>query len=61
MQAIVKSDSGETHGNVLFGLERTFSTGSKGFHGSGKVLINGKRYQANFTLVEIGSKPQKGE
>ena len=36
--------------------EKTFKTGSVGYHGFGKIEINGVRYQANFMLVEIGSK-----
>lgn len=39
--------------------EKEFKTGSRGFHAQGKVELDGKRYQANFLLVEIGSKPQK--
>jgi hypothetical protein len=39
--------------------EKQFKTGSRGFHSQGKVQIDGKRYQANFLLVEIGSKPEK--
>ena len=45
---------------VALGLaEKQFKTGSRGFHAQGKVEVDGKRYQANFLLVEIGSKPQK--
>jgi len=39
--------------------EKQFKTGSRGFHAQGKVELDGKRYQANFLLVEIGSKPKK--
>jgi len=39
--------------------EKHFKTGSRGFHSQGKVELDGKRYQANFLLVEIGSKPKK--
>jgi len=35
---------------------KIFSTGSKGYHKSSKVEINGERYQLNFMLVKIGSK-----
>jgi len=35
---------------------KVFSTGSKGFHKSSKVEIDGERYQLNFMLVKIGSK-----
>jgi hypothetical protein len=35
---------------------KEFSTGSKGFHKSSKIEIQGERYQLNFMLVKIGSK-----
>lgn len=38
-------------------VEKTFSTGSRGFNANGKVTIDGKRYQLSANLVEIGSKP----
>jgi hypothetical protein len=37
-------------------FEKTFKTGSKGFHGFGKMFANGKLYQVNILVVEIGSK-----
>ena len=46
---------------VICGTEaaaRTFSTGSRGYYGSGKVEINGKKYQCSVSLVECGSKPE---
>jgi hypothetical protein len=39
--------------------EKTFKTGSRGFHGQGKMQIRDKRYQINILRVEIGSKPQQ--
>ena len=39
--------------------EKVFSTGSKGFHGHGKMMIGDKNYQVNIQLVEIGSKPKE--
>jgi len=36
--------------------DKVFSTGSRGYYASAKLEIHGKRYQANFQLVEIGSK-----
>lgn len=42
--------------DVMLG-EKTFKTGSRGFHGTSKISIGNKRYQANVLLVEIGSKP----
>ena len=39
-----------------------FSSGSRGFHGHGKMkLTGGKEYQINILLVEIGSKPKQSE
>ena len=35
---------------------KVFSTGSKGYHKSTKLEIQGERYQLNFMLVKIGSK-----
>lgn len=57
MKAIIKSE-GEKLGEINLN-EKGFKTGSVGFHGFGKVEIRGKRYQANFLLVEIGSKERK--
>lgn len=40
--------------------EKKFKTGSRGFHGLAKIdLGGGLRYQGNFMLIEIGSKPEK--
>jgi len=36
--------------------EKKFSTGSTGYFASTKLELNGKRYQCQFQLVEIGSK-----
>jgi len=49
--------------NGLVGLmtlmPKQFGTGSKGFFGQGQIVIDGKRHQANFHLIEIGSKKKK--
>ena len=37
---------------------KDFKTGSKGFYANTKVDIDGKKYQAQIQLVEIGSKPK---
>ena len=39
--------------------EKKFSTGSVGYWATQKLEINGKRYQCQFQLVEIGSKEKK--
>lgn len=41
--------------------EKTFSTGSKGFHAYGKMQVGDKNYQVNIQCVEIGSKPKEKE
>jgi len=38
-------------------LEKTFSTGSTGFYGNAKIIIDGEKYQCSLQLVKIGSKP----
>ena len=61
MIILIKSDEGETLGRLLAD-EKTFSSGSRGYYGQGKIEIDGKKYQAQVQLVEIGSKEQgKGE
>jgi len=35
---------------------KIFKTGSRGFYGSGKTELDGKRYQVQVQMVEIGSK-----
>ena len=58
MKATIRDNLGQ----VLQVIEleaKNFKTGSRGYHGHGKVPLNGKRYQANFMLVEIGSKKKK--
>jgi len=37
--------------------EKKFSTGSVGYYASTKLELNGRRYQVQFQMVEIGSKP----
>lgn len=46
------------NGQTILASAKTFSTGSRGFFATGKVVgPDGKRYQCTFNLVEIGSKP----
>jgi hypothetical protein len=35
---------------------KTFKTGSRGYYVNGKAEIDGRRYQVQIQLVEIGSK-----
>jgi hypothetical protein len=54
----LKTDAGQLIG-LMTVPPKDFKTGSKGFFASGKVEIDGKRYQAQIQLVEIGSKTAK--
>jgi hypothetical protein len=51
----LKTDSGQLVG-LMTVPPKDFKTGSKGFFTSGKVEVDGKRYQVQVQLVEIGSK-----
>jgi hypothetical protein len=51
----LKSDTGQLIG-LMTVPPKDFKTGSKGFFTSGKVEVDGKRYQVQVQLVEIGSK-----
>ena len=57
MIILIKTDEGETLGRLLAD-KKTFSSGSHGYYGQGKIEIDGKKYQAQVQLVEIGSKEQ---
>jgi hypothetical protein len=57
--AELKSD-GKVVG-ALVANPKEFKTGSRGFFGVGKVEIEGKRYQAQIQLVEIGSKASESK
>ena len=57
MKATIKNPMGET----LITLEldaKTFSTGSRGYRGQGKVTMDGKKFQVQIQAVEVGSKPK---
>ncbi len=56
----IKSPEGQSIG-LLTAAPKDFKTGSHGFYGQGKLEIEGKRYQAQIQLVEIGSKPKEEE
>ena len=55
--AELKSEDGKTLGAMTL-PPKDFKTGSKGFYANGKIEIEGKRYQAQIQLVEIGSKKE---
>jgi len=53
--AELKTDDGKVLG-VMTLPPKDFKTGSKGYYANGKLEIEGKRYQVQLQLVEIGSK-----
>ncbi len=56
----LKDEKGQVIGNILAPAKQ-FKTGSRGFFGMAKIEIDGKRYQVQVQIVEIGSKPQNTE
>jgi hypothetical protein len=58
--AEIKTDDGKVLSTMALPA-KDFKTGSRGFYANGKIEIEGKRYQAQIQLVEIGSKPGKTE
>ena len=59
IDALIKDETGQTLGKIVAN-PKTFSSGSRGYHGQAKLEIAGKRYQAQVQLVEIGSKGENG-
>lgn len=57
--AEIKTDDGKLLG-VMTLPPKEFKTGSKGFYANSKIEIDGRRYQAQIQLVEIGSKKTEG-
>jgi hypothetical protein len=53
--AEIKTDDGKLLG-VMTLPAKEFKTGSKGYYANSKLEIDGRRYQAQIQLVEIGSK-----
>jgi hypothetical protein len=58
--ADLKSDDGRTLGTATV-APKNFKTGSRGYYANGKIEIDGKRYQMQIQLVEIGSKAAPGK
>jgi hypothetical protein len=58
--AEIKTDEGQVLASMALPA-KNFKTGSRGYYANGKIEIDGKRYQAQIQLVEIGSKPGTNE
>jgi hypothetical protein len=54
--ADLKNAAGELLAQIVAPAKQ-FKTGSRGFYGNSKIEIDGKRYQVQIQIVEIGSKP----
>lgn len=54
----IKDPTGNVAGELL-ATEKVFRTGSRGLFAQGKVVIEGRRYQAQVQLVQIGSRPAR--
>lgn len=55
LTATLRDDNGKSLGVIVLG-EKVFKSGSVGFHGQAKVLIDGRRHQCQVQAVEIGTK-----
>ena len=53
--AALKLENGETLADLMISAKQ-FKTGSRGYYVNQKVEIQGKRYQVQVQIVEIGSK-----
>lgn len=60
LMAELKNEKGETIGLISL-APKQFKTGSRGYYANTKLEVDGKRYQAQIQLVEIGSKTQVEE
>jgi hypothetical protein len=49
--------NGEKQNFIL--SKKDFKTGSRGYHGHGKMQVGEKSYQISILCVEIGSKPKE--
>lgn len=56
----VRTLDGQSLG-VMVLKAKTFASGSRGFHGQGKLEVNGERLQAQCQAVVIGSKDEAKE
>ncbi len=57
IMAEIKNGEG-TMLSVMAVPPKDFKTGSKGYYANGKMEFDGKRYQVQIQMVEIGSKSQ---
>ena len=52
LTATLRDDNGQSVGIIIL-REKVFKSGKTGFHGQGKLALDGQRYQAQAQLVAI--------
>jgi len=59
LTATLRDDNGQSVGIIIL-REKVFKSGKTGFHGQGKLALDGQRYQAQAELVAIAAKSDTG-
>jgi len=59
LTATLRDDNGQSVGIIIL-REKVFKSGKTGFHGQGKLALDGQRYQAQAQLVAIAAKSDTG-
>ena len=57
LTATIRDDTGQSVG-VLVLQPKTFASGKEGWHGQGKIDVDGIRYQAQGQLVKIAGQDE---
>jgi len=59
LTAVLRDDNGQSLGVIVL-APKVFKNGKTGFHGQGKLALDGQRYQAQAQLVAIAAKSDTG-
>ncbi len=57
LTATLRTDDGEAVGVIAL-APKVFTTGNVGWYGTGKMAVDGVRYQAQVQIVRIKPKPE---
>jgi len=60
LTATIRTDDGQAVG-ILVLKDKVFRSGKQGYHGQGKIEMNGVRFQAQCQLVAITPKSDRGD
>lgn len=55
LTAVIKDENGASVGILVLNA-KDFASGSRGYFGAGKIIVDGKRHQCQCQVIEIGSK-----